>query len=59
MLPEKVVTSLDFEGKNIKEKMLVDINKDDMILDQFVTEAMKQTLLDSKINFMEWAFRGV
>jgi len=49
MLPEKVVTSLSFEGKNIQEKMLVDINKDDMILDQFVTEAMKQTLLDSKI----------
>ena len=48
MLPEKVVTSLSFEGENIQEKMLVDINKDDMILDQFVTEAMKQTLLDSK-----------
>ena len=47
MLPKKVITSLSFEGENIQEKSIDDISKDEMILDQFVTEDMKQVLMDS------------
>ena len=47
MLPKKVITSLSFEGENIQEKSIDDISKDEMILDQFVTEDMKQVLVNS------------
>ena len=47
MLPKKVITSLSFEGENIQEKSIDDVAKDEMILDQFVTEDMKQVLMDS------------
>ena len=47
MLPKKVITSLSFEGENIQEKSIDDVGKDEMILDQFVTEDMKQVLMDS------------
>ena len=48
MLPEKVITSSTFEGENIQEKMLSDICEDEMILDQSLTAAMKETLINSK-----------
>jgi len=47
ILPKKVITSLSFEGENIQEKSIDDVGKDEMILDQFVTEDMKQVLMDS------------
>ena len=47
MLPKKVITSLSFEGENIQEKSIDDVAKDEMILDQFVTEDMKQVLMNS------------
>ena len=47
MLPKKVITSLSFEGENIQEKSIDDVGKDEMILDQFVTEDMKQVLMNS------------
>ena len=47
MLPKKVITSLSFEGENIQEKSIDDVGKDEMILDQFVTEDMKQVLVNS------------
>jgi len=47
MLPKKVITSLSFEGENIQEKPIDDVSKDEMILDQFVTEDMKQVLVNS------------
>ena len=47
MLPKKVITSLSFEGENIQEKSIDDVDKDEMILDQFVTEDMKQVLMNS------------
>ena len=47
MLPKKVITSLSFEGENIQEKSIDDVGKDEMILDQFVTEDMKQVLMKS------------
>ena len=47
MLPKKVITSLSFEGENIQEKPIDDVGKDEMILDQFVTEDMKQVLMNS------------
>ena len=47
MLPKKVITSLSFEGENIQEKSIDDVGKDEMILDQFVTEDMEQALVNS------------
>ena len=47
MLPKKVITSLSFKGENIQEKSINDISKDEMILDQFLTEDMKQVLVNS------------
>ena len=47
ILPKKVITSLSFEGENIQEKSIDDVGKDEMILDQFVTEDMKQVLMNS------------
>ena len=47
MLPKKVITSLSFEGENIQEKSIDDVGKDEMILDQFVTEDMEQVLVNS------------
>ena len=47
MLPKKVITSLSFDGENIQEKSIDDVGKDEMILDQFVTEDMKQVLMKS------------
>ena len=47
MLPKKVITSLSFEGENIQEKSIDDVGKDEMILDQLVTEDMEQVLVNS------------
>ena len=47
MLPKKVITSRSFEGENIQEKLIDDVGKDEMILDQFVTEDMEQVLVNS------------
>ena len=47
ILPKKVITSLSFEGENIQEKSIDDVGKDEMILDQFVTEDMEQVLVSS------------
>ena len=47
MLPKKVITSLSFEGENIQEKLIDDVSRDEMILDQFVTEDMKKVLMNS------------
>ena len=48
ILPEKVITSETFEGKNISEKDISDVGINEMILDQLVSEKIKDIVLGSK-----------
>jgi phosphoglycerate kinase len=48
ILPEKVITSETFEGKNINEKDISDVGINEMILDQHVSEKIKDIVLSSK-----------
>jgi phosphoglycerate kinase len=48
ILPEKVITSETFEGKNISEKDISDVGINEMILDQLVSEKIKDIVLASK-----------
>ena len=41
MLPEKVITSETFEGQNIHQRSIEDIEVNEMILDQLVSESIK------------------
>ena len=48
ILPEKVITSETFEGKNISERNISDVGTNEMILDQLVSERIKDIVLNSK-----------
>ncbi len=48
ILPEKVITSETFEGKNISERGISDVGINEMILDQLVSEKIKDIVLGSK-----------
>ena len=48
ILPEKVITSETFEGKNISEKNISDVGINEMILDQLVTQKIQDIVLSSK-----------
>ena len=48
ILPDKVITSETFEGKNISEKDISDVGINEMILDQLVSEKIKDIVLSSK-----------
>ena len=48
ILPDKVITSETFEGKNISEKDISDVGINEMILDQLVSEKIKDIVLGSK-----------
>ena len=48
ILPEKVITSETFEGKNISERNISDVGTNEMILDQLVSERIKDIVLSSK-----------
>ena len=48
ILPEKVITSETFEGKNISERNISDVGVNEMILDQLVSERIKDIVLSSK-----------
>ena len=48
ILPEKVITSETFEGKNISERNISDVGSNEMILDQLVSERIKDIVLSSK-----------
>jgi phosphoglycerate kinase len=48
ILPEKVITSENFEGKNISERNISDVGTNEMILDQLVSERIKDIVLSSK-----------
>jgi phosphoglycerate kinase len=48
ILPEKVITSETFEGKNISERGISDVGINEMILDQLVSEKIKGIVLGSK-----------
>ena len=48
ILPEKVITSETFEGKNISEKDISDVGINEMILDQHVSKKIKDIVLSSK-----------
>ena len=48
ILPEKVIISETFEGKNISEKDISDVGINEMILDQLVSEKIKDIVLGSK-----------
>ena len=48
ILPERVITSETFEGKNISERNISDVGSNEMILDQLVSERIKDIVLSSK-----------
>ena len=48
ILPERVVTSITFEGKSIAEKDISDVSSEEMILDQFVTSEIEDIISNSK-----------
>ena len=48
ILPEKVITSETFEGKNISEKNISDVGINEMILDQLVSQKIQDIVLSSK-----------
>ena len=48
ILPEKVVTSLTFQGESITEKNISDVSSEEMILDQFVTSEIEDVISNSK-----------
>ena len=48
ILPQKVITSLTFEGSRVVEKNINEVQKDEMILDQLLTEEMLQIINTSK-----------
>ena len=48
ILPEKVITSETFEGKNISERNISDVGTNEMILDQLVSERIKDIVVSSK-----------
>ena len=48
MLPEKVITSETFEGQNIHQRSIEDIEVNEMILDQLVSESIKGVVQSSK-----------
>jgi phosphoglycerate kinase len=48
ILPETVVTSLTFDGADVKEKNIKEVNKDEMILDQLLTNEMQVVIDNSK-----------
>jgi len=48
ILPEKVITSETFEGKNISEKNISDVGINEMILDQLVSQEIQDIVLSSK-----------
>ena len=48
ILPETVVTSLTFDGEDVKEKNIKEVNKDEMILDQLLTNEMQIVIDNSK-----------
>ena len=48
ILPEKVITSETFEGKNISEKNISDVGIHEMILDQLVSQKIQDIVLSSK-----------
>ena len=48
ILPERVVTSITFEGKLIAEKDISDVSSEEMILDQFVTSEIEDIISNSK-----------
>ena len=48
MLPEKVITSETFEGQNIHQRSIKDIEVNEMILDQLVSESIKGVVQSSK-----------
>ena len=48
ILPQKVVTSLTFEGSEVVKKNINEVQKDEMILDQLLSEEMLQIINTSK-----------
>ena len=44
ILPKKVITSLSFEGKGVEEKNLSEVNENEMILDQHLSDEMYRTI---------------
>ena len=48
ILPQKVVTSLTFEGNKVTKKNINEVQKDEMILDQLLSEEMLQIINTSK-----------
>ena len=48
MLPEKVITSETFEGQNIHQRSIEGVERNEMILDQLVSESIKGVVQSSK-----------
>ena len=48
ILPQKVITSLTFEGSEVVKKNINEVQKDEMILDQLLSEEMLQIINTSK-----------
>ena len=48
ILPEKVITSETFEGQNINQKSIEEVGVNEMILDQLVSESIKDIVQSSK-----------
>ena len=48
LLPKKVITSKTFEGENIQEKFIEEIENDDMILDLCIEKDIYEILSSSK-----------
>ena len=48
LLPKKVITSKTFEGENIQEKFIEEIENDDMILDLCIEKDIYEILASSK-----------
>ena len=44
ILPKKVITSLSFEGKSVEEKNISEVNENEMILDQHLSDEMYRTI---------------
>ncbi len=48
ILPDTVITSLTFEGEEVSEKNISDVNSNEMILDQLLTTKMIEAINASK-----------
>ena len=48
ILPEKVITSETFEGQNINQRSIEEVGVNEMILDQLVSESIKDIVQSSK-----------